>query len=57
MFAKELLNKPNGFISVLVSDKEYGIEGIQRIKTCANIDDSITHWVINLSNERGNVIR
>ena len=48
MLARELLNKPDGFLTATYSDKEFVIEDIQRLKTHANIDDSMTYWTINL---------
>lgn len=48
MLARELLNKPDGFLVVNVGDKEYAIESIRRKLTCANIDDSIIYWNINI---------
>lgn len=60
MLARELLNKPNGSYSFSVNEQEdeYIISGIQRKKTCANIDDSVMHWVLNLRDcGRGNVKR
>ena len=46
--AKELLNKPDSFITAIIGEKEYVIENIKRIATHANVDDSVTHWVLNL---------
>lgn len=48
MFARELLNKQDGFLTATYGDKEYVIENIQRVKTHANIDDTITYWTLNL---------
>lgn len=52
MLAKELLNKPDGFLTASYSDRfgevEYVIDGLQRKKTHANIDDSIMHWSLEL---------
>lgn len=45
---KELLNKPDGFITVTLGEEEYIISNIQRVATHANIDDSVTHWTLNL---------
>lgn len=52
MLARELLNKPDGFLVVNVGDKEYMVESIQRKQTCANRDDSIMYWRINTKEER-----
>ena len=46
--AKELLSKPDGFITVTLGDEEYVIDSTQRIPTHANIDDSVMHWTLNL---------
>lgn len=29
-------------------EEEYVISNIQRVRTHANIDDSVTHWTLNL---------
>lgn len=52
MLARELLNKPDGFLVVNVGDKEYLVENIQRKKTIANQDDSVLYWRINTKEER-----
>ena len=52
MLARELLNKPDGFLVVNVGDKEYMVESIQRKLTCANRDDSVMYWRINTKEER-----
>ncbi len=49
--ARELLNKPDGFITVTLDGKEYSIESTQRVSNCANIDDRIVYWTINLHNQ------
>lgn len=46
--AKELLNKPDGFMTATLGKEEYVISNIQRVRTHANIDDSVTHWTLNL---------
>lgn len=56
--AKELLIKPDGFITATLDGKEYVIEDIQRIPTHANIDDTVMHWTLNLRNGgKGNIKR
>ena len=58
MLARELLNKPDGFIIATLGEKEYVIENIKRISTYANIDDSIINWTLNLrSCGEGNIKR
>ena len=46
--ARELLNKPDSFITAIIGEKEYVVDGIKRIATHANIDDSVTHLALNL---------
>lgn len=46
--AKELLSKPDGFITATLGNEEYVISNTQRVATHANIDDSVTHWTLNL---------
>ena len=46
--ARELLNKPDNFITATIGEEEYIIDNIQRVATHANIDDSVTHWTLNL---------
>lgn len=56
--AKELLNKPDSFITAIIGEKEYVIENIKRIATHANVDDSVSHWVLNLRDGgQGNIKR
>lgn len=46
--AKELLNKPDGFITASIGEKEYVIDNTQKAWTHANIDDSTIYWTLNL---------
>jgi len=46
--ASELLNKPDGFITATLEEKEYVIGNIQRVASHANTDDTIMHWTLNL---------
>ena len=48
MLARELLSKPDGFITANYMDEEYIIGDIKRVSTYANIDDSIMNWTLNL---------
>ena len=48
VLAKELLNKPDGSITATLGEEEYVISNMQRVATHANIDDSVTHWTLNL---------
>lgn len=51
MLAKELLERPDGFLTVTLNGKEYAIEDYHRTKTCANDDDSTLYWTLNLCND------
>lgn len=53
--AKELLSKPDEFLTVTVNDKECGIECIKTIKSHVNIDDSVTHKTIVCHEMNGNL--
>lgn len=56
--AKELLDKSDGFITATIGEEEYVIDHIQRVKTHANLDDSFTHFTLNLRNGgNGNIKR
>ena len=48
MLARELLSKPDGFITATYGNEELVIENFNRVATHANIDDSIMHWTLNL---------
>lgn len=53
MLARELLDKPDGFLVVNVGGQEYIVESIRRKFTYANLDDSVMYWSINVRDERG----
>lgn len=55
--AHEFLCKPDGFVTVTIGEKEYGIENIKRVKTHANDDDSSCYWTIQVCEEdiKGNI--
>ena len=56
--ARELLNKPDGFLTATLGDREYIIEGYSRKATHANIDDGITYLTLNLRDGgHGNIKR
>ena len=57
MLAREILNRPDGFITATFGEEEYIIDGFKKIATHANIDDSVTHWTLNLRNSSGNIKR
>ena len=55
--ARELLSKPDGFITAVCDGKEYIIGNIKRVATHANMDDSVMHWTLQLKECEGNIIR
>ena len=56
--ARELLNKPDGFITISAKDGEYIIGDIKRKSSHANIDDSVMHWTLKGEYRvEGNIIR
>ena len=56
--ARELLNKPDGFLTATLGEEEYIINDIKRTVTHANIDDRVMHWTLNLRNGgNGNIKR
>ena len=57
MLAKELLNKPDGFIIATFGEEEYVIDNIRKTSTYANIDDSVTHWALNLRDGGKGIIK
>ena len=57
MLARELLKRPDSFITAKLSDEEYIIEGLKTVKSHANIDDSVMYITLNLSKIcNGNII-
>ena len=55
---RKMRAKPDGFITVMYEDREYIISDICRVKTHANIDDSVMHWTLNLRDGgNGNINR
>lgn len=58
MLAKELLSKPDGFITATFGEEEYVIGSYQRKATHANLDDGVMYWTLNLHDgEKGNIKR
>ena len=58
MLARELLSKPDSFITATYGEEEYIIEDIKRVFTHANVDDSVMHWTLNLRDGgNGNIKR
>ena len=55
--AKELLSRPDDFITVVDEEREYIIEGLKTVATHANIDDSVTHLSLKLRECGGNIVR
>lgn len=56
--AKELLNKPDSFITATIDGKEYIIGNLRRISTHANNDDTVTHMTLQLIKcKQGNIKR
>ena len=56
--ARELLNKPDGFITISTEDGEYTIGNIKRKSSHANMDDSVMYWTLKGEYKtEGNVIR
>ena len=50
-------SKPDGFITAMLGEKEYVIGNMKRVATHANMDDSVMHWVLQLIECEGNIIR
>lgn len=56
--AKELLNKPDETITATIGEEEYVIDNIKRVKSHVNLDDSFTHFTLNLRDGgKGNIKR
>ena len=56
--AQKLLKKPNGVINATIKEKEFIINNIQRVFTCANKDDTEVYWTLNLKpDETGSIKR
>ena len=53
--ARELLNKPDGFITATHGNGEYIIESYQRVATHANKDDTCMYWTLNLKDSCSNI--
>lgn len=46
--ARELLSKPDGSLVAADGDKEFVIDNIRKVLTQANIDDSVSYWMLHL---------
>ena len=55
--ARELLSKPDGFITAMYGEDEYVIGNTKRVATHANMDDSVMHWALQLKECKGNIVR
>ena len=44
--ANELLRHSDSFITITVNGREYNIDRLQRVKTHANIDDSMCYYTL-----------
>ena len=56
--ARELLSKPDNFLTATFEGREYIIEDYRRTATHANIDDGVMHWTLNLRDGgQGNIKR
>lgn len=55
--AKELLARPDDFITVTVGNREYVISGIKRTKTLANSDDSTIYTTLVVEESSGCIIK
>lgn len=52
--ARELLERPDGFITATCENKEFAITGYRRMATCANYDDASLYWTLELSECKSN---
>ena len=55
--ARELLNRPNRFITATHDGEEYIIENYKTISTNANSDDSDIYYTLNLKSGGNNIKR
>ena len=56
--ARDLLNKPDSFITATYENVELVIDDFKRVATHANIDDSVMHLTLNLRDGgNGNIKR
>lgn len=57
MLARELLSKPDGFLSATMEGREGIVESIRRTSTHGNWDDTSLYWTLNIKECRGNIKR
>lgn len=56
--ARELLSKPDNFLTATLDGREYVIEDYKRTATHANMDDGVVHYTLNLRDGgQGNIKR
>ena len=55
--AKELLSKPDGYITMSTENEEYVVQGIKRKVAHVNADDSFLYWTLFGEKCDGNIIR
>ncbi len=55
--ARELLSKPDGFITAKNESGEYIITSIRKVSTHANIDDTCMYWELELIKDKGGNIK
>lgn len=48
MLARELLEKPDGFLVVTDGNREFVAENIKKAFTQANNDDKTSYWALNI---------
>lgn len=41
----------------MIGEEEYVFESLKRIRTCANYDDSVVHWIFKMRECKGNIKR
>ena len=51
------MSKPDGFITAMYGEDEYVIGNTKRVATHANMDDSVMHWVLQVKDCPGNIVR
>lgn len=57
LLAKELLSKPDGYITMSTENEEYVVKGIKRKAVHANDDDSFLYWTLFGEECEGNIMR
>ena len=57
LLAKELLSKPDGYITMSTENEEYVVQGIKRKVAHVNADDSFLYWTLFGDKCEGNIMR